>query len=204
MNIQALLLAVWLALPAAAWCAQPSQAADRERMAQERREAEARYLERQRECQARFVVTSCMDAAKRERREVLEALRHRQLALDEAARRERAVQRLDEIRSKKDNQDRRAAASAAAATPTGSPEPQSEEKPPREVGVARQPTRRDAARAASAAQRTERYHKRQAEAATHRALVEQRNASQAANGKPVAPLPVPAASVSSRREKPAR
>ncbi|HEV8112650.1 MAG TPA: hypothetical protein VGR31_07725, partial [Planctomycetota bacterium] len=71
----------------------PAHAADggeRARIASERAEVEKRYAERERECRERFVVTSCIDDAKRERRMSLDALRARELKLDEETRRARA------------------------------------------------------------------------------------------------------------------
>ena len=52
----------------------PAHAADsgeRARIASERAEVEQRYAERERACGERFVVTSCVDDAKRERRETV-------------------------------------------------------------------------------------------------------------------------------------
>ncbi len=74
--------------------------AERASIAAERASIEARYAERERECVQRFVVTSCVDEAKRERRLGLDALKARQLALDEARRRARTAERSAELAAK--------------------------------------------------------------------------------------------------------
>ncbi|MBV9891279.1 MAG: hypothetical protein JO090_10400, partial [Rhizobacter sp.] len=73
---------------------------ERARIAGERAEVERRYAERERECSNRFVVTSCVDEAKVERRKSLDALRARELRLDEETRRARADARRAELAAK--------------------------------------------------------------------------------------------------------
>ena len=70
---------------------------ERERIAVERAAVEARFASRERECRRLFIVTSCVDDAKGERRQALDRLRARQLAGDEARRRERAAERRAEL-----------------------------------------------------------------------------------------------------------
>ncbi|MDQ6638830.1 MAG: hypothetical protein M3Z15_04095, partial [Pseudomonadota bacterium] len=77
-----------------------SDDAERNRIAEEKAAIESRYAARERECRERFVVTSCVDDAKRERRHGLDALRDRQLQLDEARRRERTAERRSELAAK--------------------------------------------------------------------------------------------------------
>ncbi len=74
--------------------------AERASIAAERASIEARYAARERECVQRFVVTSCVDEAKRERRLGLDALKARQLALDEARRRAHTAERSAELAAK--------------------------------------------------------------------------------------------------------
>ena len=74
--------------------------AERHRIAEERAAIEARYVARERECRDRFVVTSCVDDAKAERRHALDALRARQLKLDEEQRRARTAERSAELAAK--------------------------------------------------------------------------------------------------------
>lgn len=83
--------------------ASPASAAsanELQRIANERAAAETRYASRERECRTRFIVTSCVDDAKRERREALDQLRARQLGADEVRRRERAMERRSELAEK--------------------------------------------------------------------------------------------------------
>jgi len=99
----ALAAALWLggsfALPAPARAA-AAEDAERHRIAEERAAIEARYAARSRECRDRFVVTSCVDDAKAERRHGLDALRARQLKLDEERRRTRTAERSAELAAK--------------------------------------------------------------------------------------------------------
>ena len=74
--------------------------AERAAIAAERAAIDARFAARERECLQRFVVTSCVDDAKRERRIGLDGLKARQLALDEARRRARTDERSAEIAAK--------------------------------------------------------------------------------------------------------
>src|SRR5262249_3974728 len=93
------LAALVLAAPALV----PAHAADsgeRARIASERAEVEKRYADRERECRERFVVTSCVDDAKRERRKSLDALRAQELQLDEQTRRARTEARRAELAAK--------------------------------------------------------------------------------------------------------
>lgn len=78
----------------------PATPGERERIAAERGAVETRFASRERECRERFVVTSCIDDAKRERRQALDRLRARQLDVDEARRHERAAERKAELADK--------------------------------------------------------------------------------------------------------
>ena len=73
---------------------------ERDRIAHERAAAEARFNERQRECLTRFVATSCVEDAKRDRRETIGRLRNEQIVLEENDRRARAAARTEAIRRK--------------------------------------------------------------------------------------------------------
>jgi hypothetical protein len=99
--------------------------AERAAIAAERSTIEARYAERERECAQRFVVTSCVDEAKRERRLGLDALKARQLALDEARRRARTAERSAELAAKAAEDAKRERAvpvpAASAPRPEGMP-----------------------------------------------------------------------------------
>jgi len=98
------------------------------RISAERAAANARYAEQERECRTRFIVSSCIDAAKRERRQELDRLRARQIVVDEARRRERADTRRAELASKaaedaKREADRSARAASAPASGAASQPP---------------------------------------------------------------------------------
>lgn len=171
--------------------AEADDAGERTRIREERAQAQRLYEERERTCQTQFVVTSCVDAARQERRTTLERLRHQELVLDTAVRKQRAATRSAQIREKQDAKDAR-------------PNPLVVRE--RQAAPARPPSTRAApssgARAASAPLRArddaeqERrkraaFETKQQEADAHRAEVERRNAERAKKTKPAAPLPTP-------------
>jgi colicin import membrane protein len=183
-------------------------ARERQRIEAERAVAAARFSEQQRICEGRFAVTTCVDEAKRQRRETLARLRREQNALDDRERHGRAAERLEEIRKRREEQAARdaelrparspvvaprasssraraAAQPASMAASRARPVPSAEHRLPHlgRIGSERSPAEEARSRAAfDAAQR---------EAAAHRAEVEARNARRAAEHKPAAPLPVP-------------
>jgi colicin import membrane protein len=205
--------ALLAALPARA---ADSDDAERSRIASERAAIEATFAARERECRERFVVTSCVDEARRERRRGLDALRARQLQLDEARRRERAAERRAELAAKaaedaRRDQERAArAASAPARRDAPQPlEPRHDEsaKPARRAGSAHDqpgrpgqglglaPEHRESAderRAREASSRAG-FEARQRQAAEHRQSVLERAAKRLKEHPPAAPLPEPPA-----------
>ena len=94
-SLLALLMGVALAAPLGA-VADPPQT-ERERIARERAQAHSNYAQQELECRQRFVVTSCVDAARAERRETLDHLDAQQRVLDEAERKRRAGERMERI-----------------------------------------------------------------------------------------------------------
>ncbi|HEY3636284.1 MAG TPA: hypothetical protein VGK95_14635, partial [Caldimonas sp.] len=68
------LLACAALAPSLAAAASAAEQAERAAISRERAEVEARYAARERECKTRFIVTSCVDEAKRDRRQGLDAL----------------------------------------------------------------------------------------------------------------------------------
>ena len=151
----ALLLAGAFALAAPARAAAGDDA-ERRRIADERAAIEARYAARTRECSDRFIVTSCVDDAKLERRRGLDALRARQLTLDEEKRRARTAERSAELTAKAADDARREqerAARAASAPALREPRPL-------------EPRRENAASAATPTS-TEARHRPSAPAAVH-------------------------------------
>lgn len=163
--------------------------AERSRIRTERAEAQRRYQDRARECRTQFAVNRCLDAARAERSDVLERLRHEELLIDDTERRERAAARLERIRAK---QEKAAAEPPAASAPVVVREREAAASRPAAAPRApKAPRARPASDAArEAAQRAD-FEARQRAAAAHRAEVERRNAERAKRGKPAAPLPTP-------------
>lgn len=165
----------------------PSSRAERERIARQRQAAEVQFAQREAECRQRFVVTSCIDKARADRRQTLDNLHQQEIALDEVERRQRSA----EHRRRRD---------ARAWEEINKPAP--EPKPPREPklrapkAVAKLP---DAAasrpapvdRSAEEQRSRERFEARKREAEEHRAEVEKRNRERA--DKKAKPLPPPSA-----------
>lgn len=184
---------------------------ERARIASERAEVEKRYADRERECRGRFVVTSCVDDAKRDRRKSLDALRARELKLDEETRRARTEARRAELAAKAAEDARRDQARAASA-PARSGKP-FETHPPASGAARSEHEARDRPLTAadrlgihptvrgSEAERREReaasrasYEARQREAAEHRREVEERNVKRLQEHPASPSLPTPAAS----------
>ena len=206
------------AAAASAGSATPVALADeRARIAQERNAVDARFSSRERECRQRFIVTSCVDDAKAERRLALDRLRARQLAVDEARRHERADERRAELADKAAEDARResaraahAAASAAssAAPPSGRPfearRPEAatsatsggRDGPRPSTGVVGgTPPRREskATREQREAAHRAAFEARKAQALEHRDEAIERTTKRMAQKAPASPLPVPPA-----------
>ena len=199
---------------------------ERERMAVERAAVEARFASRERECRKLFIVTSCVDDAKGERRQALDRLRARQLAVDEARRRERAAERRAELVEKAAEEARgereRAVRSAARAASDGASqsargralEPRREAAPSASAasGAAHRPGVPAPAHGPSPArpresqaQRQERearsragFETRRQEAALHRDEAVERAVRRMASKSPAAALPAASAASASR------
>ena len=211
--IAALLLAGALAgaLPARAAGADD---AERHRIAEERAAIEARYVARERECRDRFVVTSCIDDAKVERRHGLDALRARQLKLDEEQRRERTAERSAELAAKAAEDARREqeragrAASAPApreprpleprhetpARPAASTSAARHDRPVASHGLGKKPGPSETAEQRRENEERHRasFETRQQQANLHRQEVLEKSAQRQKERPPSAPLPVPA------------
>ena len=194
--------------------------AERASIAAERAAIDARYAARERECLQRFVVTSCVDDAKRERRIGLDALKARQLALDEARRRARTAERSAEIAAKaaEDAKRERTARPAAASAPASRLDVPHARAPNDAASAGKRPTGsrgqgRPASAAAAKASQGESAEARQANEARNRAAFESRqreaavhrdevldNATRRMTEKPPAPsLPVPSPSSAASR-----
>jgi len=162
----------------------PSSQAERERIAKQRQAAEVQYAQREAECKRRFVVTSCIDQARADRRQSLDNLHQQEIALDEVERQQRSAEHR-----------RRREAKAWDEINKPPPEPRAPRvTKPREakplLPAASRPAPVD--RSADEQQARERFEARQREAQAHKEEIEKRNRDKAAKRKP--PLPMPAAS----------
>jgi hypothetical protein len=208
--IFAALLAVCLASTAVQAMDSAQEKTERDRIKRERDQADAAFKVRETECRKRFVVTPCLDQARRDRREAMDRLRQQQEVLDEVERKQRAAQRMDEIRSKVSGDEakqreaaaqkrRRQRVDPAASAPdaaASSPAAVLKQDPP---AATTRPASANASAMEMHERKAEAYEKRQKEAQEHRAEVEKRNAQRAATGKPPAkslPTPTPASAAS--------
>ena len=179
--------------------AKQDDAAQRERIVRERAEAGATFQREEAACQQRFLVTPCVDAARKAEHETLARLRREEVLLDEQARRQRAAERTQTIRERisADEERNRKDAGAAASAPPGRAEradlaeTPGHASPSRREMPAPQPPADPAARAAAAKENAERAVADRRAAQAHREAIERRNAERAASGKVAAPLPVP-------------
>jgi len=188
------------ALPAVSAAFTPEEERiERERIKSERAQVEAAYATRERECRDRFVVTSCIEGARRDRRQALERLRRQQEVMDEAQRKQRAAQRMEDIRSKIVDEDSKRPAVTVRQRRDGKPRDEpADRSPPERSASAAGPARAASQATAQETKRRLDYASRQQEAKAHREAVERRNAERAAKGKrPAATLPVPASAAAS-------
>jgi hypothetical protein len=185
----------------------------------ERRQVEATFGSAEAACQGRFLLTQCLDEARTTRRLALDGLQRRQLALDDAARRERSAQRLKAFQARARELGPAEPPTTAASSPVspgipGSPASRGltvrrvdrpvERAPdapdlPAAAGTTGTRAQPPAAAASTQVQRNQAaFLQRQQQAAAHRDAVLQRNARQDASKPPAAGLPVPAAAPASR------
>lgn len=170
-----------------------------ERIRAERTAADAAYERKAQECAQRFIVTSCVDAARAERHAQHLRLDREQQVIDEARRKRRAAERQQAIDSKTVGEaarEREAAASERSQARPAASQPAGKAAPAPASAAAR-----DAKPASSAAERAEQeararraYELKQLRAEAHRREVEERNAERARKTNPGKPLPVPGAS----------
>jgi hypothetical protein len=177
------LLALLPALPARA--ADVDAAAERARIARERGAVEADYAARQRDCENRFVVTSCVEAARAGRRQAMDSLRQQEQVLEDAERKQRAAERAELIERKRIEADSRPPPVEPA--PPRAPKPAAAASTAPKSGRAASSSGRTEAE--EAARRAEASAHRRAAAEQHRAEVERRNEERKAGGKVAAPLP---------------
>jgi len=165
----------------------PSSKAERERIAQQRQAAEVQYAQREAECKRRFVVTSCIDQARADRRQSLDNLHQQEIALDEVERQQRSAEHRRRREAKAWDE-----INKPAPEPRAPREPKARESRPLlpPSGAASRPA--PVERSADEQQARERFEARQREAQAHKAEIEERNRKKAASRKPA--LPMPAAS----------
>ena len=176
------------------WMAMAST--EHDRISSERKAAEAKFAAQQRECAPRFVVSSCVEAAQKERRFTLNRLRQEEIRIDEAKRLEAAAARRQSIGSKAEAQQARASEPAPAPLRARSRQaPSSDASPasgaPGPLGPRHEPARRESAaeRLAAEKEAEAKFEARSRAAAAHRADVERRNEARKARGKVAPPLP---------------
>jgi hypothetical protein len=195
MNIRSVLLLLWAPFAAAPAFALDveQQRIERERIRSERAQVEAAFVEREQGCRQRFVVTSCVDAARSERRQALEDLRRQQEVLDAEQRKQRAAQRVEAIRSKVSGDDTRRREAVLQERGKRKQRAQLVDRSA-QGGHAASAAAAPAASASSADEQERRadYERRQQEARQHRADVQRRQADKAPRGSRAKPLPVPA------------
>jgi hypothetical protein len=170
---------------------------ERDRIAAERQAANARLAARERDCETRFVVAPCVEAARTETRATLNSLRQRELALDEAKRVAAAEARRKAIAENLDAQRSRAAEAppeplrvhVRGVQPSARARAEPRSDSPRVPEAV--PAGADANRAAAEQRNRERFEARQREMRAHREAVELRNERRAAQGRTTSPLPAP-------------
>jgi hypothetical protein len=215
--MKSLLLFLALAAGAAHAVSPEEDRAERQRIAAERAQAETAYAQREQACRERFVVTSCVDEAKRERRRTLERLRQQEAVLDEGLRKQRAAERLEDIGGKVSGKDRekrdaalraqqrereRSEAQGRATGAAAAAEAAASRAEAASAPAARSPSSAAHAQAAAqeAAKRAQDRQQREVDVREHKAAVAKRNQEHAASGKkPSTPLPVPETAGSAAR-----
>jgi hypothetical protein len=178
---------------------------EHDRIADERSAANAKLIERERECATRFIVADCLESARRDNRATLSRLRHQELQLDDARRQAIAEARRKATAEKAEATQARAN-DAAADTPGVRLRRDPPVKAPEAAPTSNADPKRRMARpqpSASEKQRLEQrsgaeYEARIRAANAHRATAEKRSAERAAKGKVVAPLPMPSAASTPR------
>jgi hypothetical protein len=187
-----------LCLSAAAWAEAPADdSAERERIRAERAAVEATYLQQLEVCSKRFVVTSCVDAARGQRHAAVTELDRQQRLLDEARRTQRAAERQQAIDSKVGGEEARLREEAArdrSATRRASGEPGTAPTPASAAPRAARPASTPAERAAQEERARQAFDLKQQRAEAHRQEVARRNQERALKANPGAPLPTPSAS----------
>lgn len=169
------------------------------RLQAQRAREEARYEKEEAACYARFAVTDCLREVRARRRETLALLRQQEVALNDAQRRQKALEQLERIRDKTSSQRleedaiRRSQARAAQqerqerANQKASAAMRAQSGPPPGPGV--QKTFGPERTADDLARERQQYKDKLKEAQEHRASREKSNREK--SGTPAKTLPVP-------------
>jgi colicin import membrane protein len=166
------------------WCV--ALAGERASIAAERKALNERYAAEERDCQARFAVTACVEHVRARRRAALAPLRERELQLDDAERQQQAADRRAALAARQ-----QARAERPPPTPAAPPASRPAPAPAGSGAWGKGPRVDPAARAAEAAQRASAAESRRAQWQANQARVARRQAERAAQGKQAQPLPLP-------------
>ena len=162
--------------------------AERERIRTERAQAEQRFAQAERDCSTHFVVTSCVEAARAQRRDALSRLRNEELVLDQAERRQRAAERAAAIHDKQAHDEAPRVAPHTAPPAASAPPAQLHLRSHGARAARTEPRLSPEAEARNRAA----YESRLREAQAHREAIERRNAERQAKAKkPALALPLP-------------
>lgn len=158
---------------------------ERDALTRERSRLQARFAAEEAACRDRFAVNACRDEVRERRREALEPLRERELALDEADRRERAAERRRAIRAKQEAAARRPPPPTESRLRPREPAPAASRAMPARTPPDRLARESEAAGRAAAAER------RREEARATQERIDKRQREREAAGRAASPLPLP-------------
>ena len=99
-RLAVLLIAFCLAAAAQAQQDEASLAAERARLGNERARVDAEFKAEEKACYGKFAVNDCLAAAKSKRRQALGDLRRQEIALNDAERKRKAIERRQSIEDK--------------------------------------------------------------------------------------------------------
>lgn len=186
----------------------PGIAAQRARIAAERKEAEAAFTAQQKQCYLKFAVNDCVKAAKSQRREKLADLRRQEISMNDAERKRKAAQRSGtlEERSSPEKLEAEAQRRAKAAAQENDRKARAAEKATRRASeeipalkpgehrkdaeeAARTKAEAQQRKASEAASNAIRYRQRLSDAQAHKEAVEKQLSDK--KDPPAKPLPTP-------------
>jgi hypothetical protein len=100
---------------------EPAMQAERADIATQRAKAETDYAAERRACYQKFAVNGCLRDASARHRQILAELRRREIALDDAERRQQAGERQAELQQKAADAGRKRSEAEPAGAPSGTP-----------------------------------------------------------------------------------